>query len=135
MPSPYKKNIIDLLSNDISWWAKYLVLEKRTLKNIIEQKGTIHIRTAHRIVDWINKKTWEKAWIDFYFDVAGLRGGDQYREVKYSYTDTLSDTEKSNLIRFIIEKKWHAFSLLDVLLFLLALGIISIIIMYFLSYE
>lgn len=131
MSNPCKQNLIDLVDNDFSWWAKYLNLEERTLKRIIEGKWTIHIETAQRIIDRINEQTWDKLLIDFYFEASELKGNEKDRWVIYSYNDNLSDSEKASIVRYLIEKRWHAFTILDIFIFLLFVWIIGIILLYF----
>jgi hypothetical protein len=131
MSNPCKQNFIDLVGNDFSWWAKYLNMEERILRRIIAGKWTIHIQTAQRIIDRINEQTWDKLLIDFYFEASELKGNEKSRWVIYSYNDNLSDSEKASIVRYIIEKRWHAFAILDIFIFLLFVWIIGIILFYF----
>lgn len=95
------------------------------IQKIIDGTGTIHLKTAQDIIKNMNEKTGDKDTIEKYFYTDRLIGYKQDREVKYQYAvNTLTDIEKADIIRYILEKRWHAFSLLEILLFIFVIGMI-----------
>lgn len=132
MNSPCKPIMLEILHDDLPWWSRFLKTDIRVIQKIIDGTGTIHLKTAQDIIKNMNEKTGDKDTIEKYFYTDRLIGYKQDREVKYQYAvNTLTDIEKADIIRYILEKRWHAFSLLEILLFIFVIGMIWSLISYF----
>lgn len=127
-----KPSLLEFFKKDtLATWAKFLKMNIRTLQKLLDGTGTIHIKTAEKIIDRINEQTGNTIELDVFFNLEELIGYEKERKVVYTYSDEwLSDAEKASLIRYILEKRWHAFSIFDILVFLLILGVIGLIISY-----
>ncbi len=128
-----KTPLLESLKEDtLAWWAKYLRMDVRIIQKLLDGTGTIHIKTAQKIVDRINEQTGSKFELDVFFNPEELIGHEKERKVIYTYSDVwLSEAEKASLGRYILEKRWHAFSILDVFVFCFLLSIVALIVLYF----
>lgn len=128
-----KTSLLESFKEDsLTSWAKYLKMDVRTIRKLLDGTGTIHIKTAQKIVNRINQQTGNTFELDVFFNLDELIGYENERKVIYTYSNEwLSEADKASLIRYILEKKWHAFSIFDILVFFLILGVIGLIISYF----
>lgn len=107
-------------------------MDVRTIQKLLDGTGAIHIKTAQKIVDRINEQTGSKFELDVFFNLEELMGYEKERKVIYTYSNEwLSEDDKASLVRYILEKRWHAFSLLDIFIFFFFLGLIGVILSYF----
>jgi hypothetical protein len=129
MISPCKTLLLDFLQDDLVWWARYLKTDIRILRKLQDGTGTIHLKTAMKIMERIDKETWEKNDIENYFILSELKGYEKERKVIYEESENLfTKDDWISIVRYIIEKRWDAFSLSDILLFIFILALIGIII-------
>lgn len=128
-----KAPLLESLKEDtLAWWAKYLRVDIRILQKLLDGTGTMHIKTAQKIVDRINDQTGSRFELDVFFNLDELIGHEKERKVIYTYSNEwLSEADKASLIRYILEKRWHAFSIIDVFVFCLFLSVIALIALYF----
>ncbi len=128
MPNPCKPLLLDFLKDDLSWWAKYLKIDIRILRKIIGGTGTLHVETAKKIMKRIDEISGEKNDIEKFFILSELKGYEKERKVIYEESENLlSKDEWISIVRYVIEKRWEAFSISDVLIFIFILGILGII--------
>ena len=79
-----KPSLLESLKEDtLTSWAKYLRMDLRTLQKLLGGTGTIHIKTAQKIVDRINEQTGSKFELDVFFNLDELKGHEKEREVVY----------------------------------------------------
>lgn len=128
-----KAPLLESLKEDtLAWWAKYLKMDIRTLQKLLDGTGTIHIKTAQKIVNRINEQTGSKFELDVFFNLDELKGYEKEREVVYEASwNPLSKEEWISVVRYVIEKRWDAFSILDVFIFTLIVSVIALLILYF----
>lgn len=79
-----KASLLESFQEDtLASWAKYLKMDIRTLEKILDGTGTIHIKTAKKIVDRINEQTGSNFELDVFFNLDELKGYEKEREVVY----------------------------------------------------
>lgn len=77
----------------------------------------------------IDKETWEQNNIENFFILSELKWYEKERKVIYEESKNLfTKDDWISIVRYIIEKRWDAFSLSDILLFIFTLALIGIII-------
>ncbi len=129
MPNPCKSLLLDFLKDDLAWWAKYLKIDIRILRKLLSGTGTIHVETARKIMKRIDEISGEENDIEKFFTLSELKGYEKERKIIYEESENLlSKDEWISIVRYIIEKRWDAFSISDVLIFIFALGILGLII-------
>ena len=132
MLTPCKPLIIEFLKEDIAWWAKYLKIDSRILRKLVNGTGTIRIETARAIMERIDELTGEKNDIERFFILSELKGEEKERKVIYEEsTDLFTKDDWISIVRYVIEKRFDAFSVLDVLIFLVVVGILGVVLSYF----
>ena len=77
-----KDSLLESFKEDaLASWAKYLKMDIRTIQKLLDGTGTIHIKTAQKIVDKINEKSGNKFELDVFFNLDELKGYEKKREV------------------------------------------------------
>lgn len=132
MPTPCKPLLLDFLHDDLSWWAKYLKIDIRILRKLLSGTGTINIETARKIVKRIDEISGEKNDIENFFILSELKGEEKERKVIYEESaDLFTKDDWISIVRYVIEKRFDAFSVFDVLIFILVVGILGVLLSYF----
>jgi len=126
-----KENLLKFLKEDtVDSWARFLKTDIRIIEKLLDGTGTIHVKTAQKIVDRINERTGDKFKLDTFFHLEELKGYEKWREIIVEYGKDPMDTEEwVSIVHFVLTKKFRGVGLLDVLLLLLLLGIILVIIL------
>jgi hypothetical protein len=76
----------------------------------------------------IDELSGEKNDIEKFFTLSELKGYEKERKIIYEESENLlSKDEWISIVRYVIEKRWDAFSISDVLIFIFILGILGII--------
>lgn len=132
MPTACKPLLLEFLKEDIAWWAKYLEIDPRILRKLVNGTGAIRIETARAIIERIDELTGEKNDIERFFVLSELKGQEKKRKVVYEESaDLFTKEDWISIVRYVIEKRFDAFSVLDVLIFLLFVGILGVVLSYF----
>ena len=77
-----KNSLLESFKEDtLTSWAKYLKMDIRTIQKLLDGTGTIHVKTAQKIVDRINEQTGNKFELDVFFNIEELKGYEKKREV------------------------------------------------------
>jgi hypothetical protein len=83
-----KENILEFLKEDsLTSWAKYLKMDVRVIRKLLDGTGTIHIKTAQKIVNRINQQTGNRFELDVFFNLDELIGYENERKVIYTYSN------------------------------------------------
>lgn len=130
-----KPSLLESLKEDtFASWAKYLRVDVRVLQKLLDGTGTIHIKTAQKIVDKINEQTGNKFELDVFFNLDELKGYEKEREVIIKNTGrVMTDDDWISVVRYMIEGKWEAFGIIDVFVFTLIVSSIACLILYIVS--
>ena len=130
-----KAPLLESLKEDtLAWWAKYLKMDIRTLQKLLDGTGTIHIKTAQKIVNRINEQTGSKFELDVFFNPEELKGYEKEREVIIKNTGrVMTDDDWISVVRYMIEGKWEAFWIMDVLIFIFFVWSTACFILYIIS--
>lgn len=124
-----KNSLLESFKEDtLTSWAKYLKMDIRTIQKLLDGTGTIHIKTAQKIVDRINEQTGNKFDLDIFFNVEELKGYEKKREVIIEWKEQMTDEDWISMVRYVFERKFEAFALKDVFYFCFSLGLILLII-------
>lgn len=127
-----KAPLLESLKEDtLAWWAKYLRMDIRTLQKLLDGTGTIHIKTAQKIVDRINEQTGSKFELDVFFNLNELKGYEKEREVIIKNVGrVMTEDDWISVVRYMIEGKWEAFWIKDVLIFIFLVTLIVYITLF-----
>ncbi len=127
-----QENFLQEILSDLPKWSKILKIDPRVLGKMTRGEGTIHIKTAQKMLDAIMEHTGEEKKLEDVFILSELKGYESERKVVYEESENqFTKNDWISIIRYVIEKRFDALTLLEVLLFLLALGMIGIIVSYF----
>jgi len=70
-----KENLLKFLKEDtVDSWARFLKTDIRIIEKLLDGTGTIHVKTAQKIVDRINERTGDKFKLDTFFNLEELKG-------------------------------------------------------------
>lgn len=125
-----KPLLYELLAKDPKWLAKKMKIAEPTIQKLLSGKWSIRKDIADRILQGVNlesKNQWE---LDDLFEVSELRWIEHDRsKVIYEYgTEPLSGDDKAGLIRYLLEGTFNGYSIRDIILLFLWLGLIGTII-------
>lgn len=134
MPNAIQENFLQEILRDLTKWSKILKIDSRVLAKITHGESTIHIKTAQKMLDALIEHTGEEKKLEDVFILSELKGYESERKVIYEESrDQFTKDDWISIVRYVIEKRFDALTLLEVLLFLLALGIVGVMIVYFFS--
>ena len=132
MPTAIQEDFLQEILSDLPKWSKILKIDPRVLGKMTRGEGTIHIKTAQKILNALIEHTWEEKTLEDIFILPELKGYESERKVVYEESqDQFTKDDWISIVRYVIEKRFDALTLLEVLLFLLALGIIGVVVSYF----
>lgn len=116
----------DLISQDPKKWSGIIGVSEPTIAKLVSGKGPVRLETAEKMLRSANEHTGNAWTLEDAFDVSKLRGVESDRsKVIYEYgAAPLSEYDKAGLIRLLLEGKFDGFSVRDVLLLLLVVGLI-----------
>lgn len=122
-----KPLLFELLAEDPKWLAKKMKIAEPTIQKLLSGKWSIRKDIADRILQGVNlesKNQWE---LDDLFEVSELRWIEHDRsKVIYEYgAEPLSDDDKAGLIRYLLEGTFNGYSIRDIILLFLWLGLIG----------
>lgn len=132
MPNALKPNLVELFKTDPVSFEKILHMDTRVLKKIINRKGTLHISTARTIMERLKTMDGSYKNMEDFFILSELKGYEWERKVIYEESsDLFSKNDWISIVRYVIEKRFDALTLLEVLLFLLLVGMVGFFVFYF----
>ena len=132
MPTAIQANFLQEILSDLPKWSKILKIDPRVLGKMTRGEGTIHIKTAQKMLNTLIEHTGEEKKLEDIFILSELKGYESERQVIYEESqDQFTKNDWISIVRYVIEKRFDALTLVEVLLFLLVLGLIGVIVSYF----
>ena len=132
MPNAIQENFLQEILRDLPKWSKIFKIDPRVLGTMTRGEGTIHIRTAEKMLDALIEHTGEEKKLEDVFILSELKGYETERKVVYEESaDQFTKNDWISIVRYVIEKRFDALTIVEVLLFLLALGIVGVVVSYF----
>jgi hypothetical protein len=132
MPTTIQENFLQEILSDLPKWSKILKIDPRVLAKMTRGEGTIHIKTAQKMLDALIEHTGEEKKLEDIFILSKLKGYESERKVIYEESENqFTKDDWISIVRYVIEKRFDALTLVEVLLFLLLVGIFGIIVSYF----
>ena len=132
MPTAIQENLLQEILSDLPKWSKILKIDPRVLGKMTRGEGTIHIKTAQKMVDALIEHTGEENKLEDIFILSELKGYESERKVIYEESqDQFTKNDWISIVRYVIEKRFDALTIVEVLLFLLVLGLVGVVVSYF----
>ena len=132
MSTAIQENLLQEILSDLPKWSKILKIDPRVLGKMSRGEGTIHIKTAQKMLDALIEHTWEEKKLEDIFILSELKGYESERKVIYEeFQDQFTKNDWISIVRYVIEKRFDALTIVEVLLFLLVLGLVGVVVSYF----
>lgn len=132
MPTAIQENFLQEILSDLPKWSKILKIDPRVLGKMTRGDGTIHIKTAQKMLDTLIEHTGEEKKLEDIFILSELKGYESERKVIYEESqDQFTKNDWISIVRYVIEKRFDALTILEVLIFLLVLGLTGVLVSYF----